>query len=446
MADKDKVKLIEYEGDNTVFVWKHPEENFYSSTQLVVHESQEAIFFMNGQALDLFGAGRYTLETQNMPQVTRFLKRVIGDTTPFHSEVYFVNKTEQMAIRWGTDSKVQYMEPTYNFPIEIGASGEMSLRADDSRKLLVKIVGTENELTRQGLTLLFRGLITSKAKSYLANFMAENSVNIFEVDRNLDTLSEHLKSKLAPDFADYGIALEKFVVTSIVKPEGDRRYEKFKEIYFRQFADIAEANLRRQLAVSDAELRQQVALIDQQTKSQSIVLEAEALAKKRSLEGYSYQDERGYDIAMQAAKTDPLTQLSRLSSGIEAATGATAGGSIIMGSVVGNLLTDAVKKVSGSKDENNPPVPTETKISKCPECGAVLRDGVKFCPECGAKIINDAKKENADEIICPSCGKKVRKSKFCSECGAALIKKCPSCGKELSGEKFCPDCGHKISA
>ena len=107
MADKDKVKLIEYEGDNTVFVWKHPEENFYSSTQLVVHESQEAIFFMNGQALDLFGAGRYTLETQNMPQVTRFLKRVIGDTTPFHSEVYFVNKTEQMAIRWGTDRKIR---------------------------------------------------------------------------------------------------------------------------------------------------------------------------------------------------------------------------------------------------------------------------------------------------------------------------------------------------
>ena len=57
--------VIKYEGDNSTFIWKHPCEDFYTSTQLIVHESQEAIFFLNGQALDLFGAGRHTLETQN---------------------------------------------------------------------------------------------------------------------------------------------------------------------------------------------------------------------------------------------------------------------------------------------------------------------------------------------------------------------------------------------
>ena len=56
--------IIKYEGDNSTFIWKHPCEDFNTTTQLIVHESQEAIFFMNGQALDLFGAGRYTLETQ----------------------------------------------------------------------------------------------------------------------------------------------------------------------------------------------------------------------------------------------------------------------------------------------------------------------------------------------------------------------------------------------
>lgn len=60
-------QVIQYEGDNTTFVWKHPCEDFNTSTQLIVHESQEAIFFMNGQALDLFGPGRHTLETQNIP-------------------------------------------------------------------------------------------------------------------------------------------------------------------------------------------------------------------------------------------------------------------------------------------------------------------------------------------------------------------------------------------
>ena len=136
-------QIIKYEGDNSTFIWKHPSEDFNSLTQLIVHESQEAIFFMNGQALDLFGAGRYTLETQNIPAIGKFLNRLTGDQTPFHCEIYFINKTEQMSIKWGTDSKVQYIEPAYGFPISIGASGELSLRADDSRKLLVKLVGAE---------------------------------------------------------------------------------------------------------------------------------------------------------------------------------------------------------------------------------------------------------------------------------------------------------------
>lgn len=67
--------LIKYEGDNSTFIWKHPCEDFNSMTQLVVHESQEAIFFMNGQALDLFGPGRYTLETENIPKIGKLLNR-----------------------------------------------------------------------------------------------------------------------------------------------------------------------------------------------------------------------------------------------------------------------------------------------------------------------------------------------------------------------------------
>ena len=138
--------IIKYEGDNTTFIWKHPCEDFNALTQLIVHESQEAIFMMNGQALDLFGPGRYTLETQNIPLIGKALNIPTGGQTPFHCEVYFINKTEQMAIKWGTDSKVQFMEPTFNFPLAIGASGEMSLRVNDSRKLLIKLVGTEDFL------------------------------------------------------------------------------------------------------------------------------------------------------------------------------------------------------------------------------------------------------------------------------------------------------------
>lgn len=79
-------EVIKYEGDNNTFVWKHPSEDFNSLTQLIVHESQEAIFFMNGQALDLFGPGRYTLETQNIPKIGKLLNRTTDSETPFHCE------------------------------------------------------------------------------------------------------------------------------------------------------------------------------------------------------------------------------------------------------------------------------------------------------------------------------------------------------------------------
>ena len=136
--------IIKYEGDNSTFIWKHPCEDFNSLTQLIVHESQEAIFFMNGQALDLFGAGRHTLETQNIPKIGKILNRVTGGDSPFHCEVYFINKTVQMAIKWGTDSKIRFIEPTMGIPLELGACGELNLQVADSRKLLLKLVGTMN--------------------------------------------------------------------------------------------------------------------------------------------------------------------------------------------------------------------------------------------------------------------------------------------------------------
>lgn len=90
------------------------------------------------------------------------MNRSTGDRTPFHCEVYFINKAEQMAIKWGTDSKVQYIDPQYGFPLAIGVSGEMSLRAEDSRKLLLKLVGMENFLGQQKLVSFFRAFLMTE--------------------------------------------------------------------------------------------------------------------------------------------------------------------------------------------------------------------------------------------------------------------------------------------
>lgn len=329
-------EIIKYEGDNGTFIWKHPCEDFNSMTQLIVHESQEAIFFMNGQALDIFGPGRYTLETQNIPLIGKVLNRATGDKTPFHCEVYFINKTEQMSIKWGTDSKVQYIEPTYGFPISIGASGEMSLRAEDSRKLLVKLVGTERDLSQQKLVGFFRAFLMTRVKTYIAQVMKTNAINIFEIDENLTMFSENIHKLLIPDFLGYGVSLERFFVTNIARPDGDRQYEKFKELHFRQYADIAEAKLR-----------QQTDLIYAQTEAQKVIIDSQAQAKKREQEGYTYQQERGFDVATEAARNEAVGQFTNL--GVGLGTMAGVGGAV--GGVVGSAVSGAMN-------------PTEAEVPK----------------------------------------------------------------------------------
>ena len=410
-------EIIKYEGDNSTFIWKYPSEDFNSFTQLIVHESQEAIFFMNGQALDLFGPGRYTLETQNIPKIGKFLHRTTGGDTPFHCEVYFINKTEQMNIKWGTDSKVQYIDPTYGFPISIGASGEMSLRAEDSRKLLLKLVGTEDFLGQQKLVSFFRAFLMTRVKTYIAQVMKSNAINIFELDENLTLFSESIHKQLIPDFADYGISLERFFVTNIVKPDGDRQYEKFKELHFRQYADIAEAKLR-----------QQTDIIYAQTEAQKVIIDSQAQATKRVQEGYTYQQERGFDVATAVAQNEAVGQFTNLGIGLGTMAGV---GGVVAGTVDG-AMHDALSQTSSVKSE-----------VKCVKCGAVLPTNAKFCLECGEKII-PVIPDNM--VICPECGNTVPQGKFCPECGHGFTLICPKCGKEVvPGAKFCLECGEKIS-
>lgn len=354
-------EIIKYEGDNSTFVWKHPSEDFNTASQLIVHETQEAVFFLNGQPLDRFGSGRYTLETANIPLLRKIANIPTGGISPFHCEVYFVNKTEQMAIKWGTDSKIQYMEPAYGFPLAIGASGEMSLRADDALKLLVKLVGTERDLSQEKLVTYFRGILMAKVKTYIAQEMKARSIKIFEIDERLVEFSDALKERLTPDFADYGVALERFYVTTIVKPDGEAQYEKFKELHFRQYADVTEARLR-----------QQVGVIDEETAAQKTVIASRAAATKRAQEGYTYQQERGFDVAERVAENEAVGQFTNM--GVGLGTMAGVGGAV--GGLVGGAVSQAVAGVASA--------PQGQGGQFCDQCGFRFTKPGKFCPQCGA--------------------------------------------------------------
>ena len=382
------VEVIKYEGDNSTFVWKHPCEDFNSLTQLIVHETQEAVFVMNGQVLDIFGAGRYTLETQNIPLLGRVLRRSTRDKTPFHCEVFFINKTEQMAIKWGTDSRVEFIEPTYGFPLSIGASGEMVLRAENSKKLLLKLVGTESDLSQASLVRYFRACLVTRVKSYLAQTIKKQKINIFEIDERLHEISKELTELLRPDFEEYGVCLERFLVINVAKPDGEAQYEKFKSLHFRQYADIAEAKLRQQVSVLDA-----------QTEAQKIVIDSQAQAQKRVQEGYTYQQERGFDVAEQAAKNEAVGQITSLGIGL----GIMSNIGSAVGGAVGNAMENAFNVANPAKPEE--------KLCFCDNCGAKLVAGAAFCDDCGTPILKPVD-------VCVNCGYKFeRAGRFCPKCG-----------------------------
>lgn len=164
------VDVIKYEGDNNSFIWKYPGEDFNTLSQLIVHESQEALLFLNGQALDLFGPGRHTLHTSNIPLLNKIINIPTGGESPFHCEVYFINKTEQMAIKWGV-GEVNFLDPTHNdYAFKIGASGEMSLRVNDSRKIIVKLVGTETILNQETVKNISKLQLPHILKPYYRTF------------------------------------------------------------------------------------------------------------------------------------------------------------------------------------------------------------------------------------------------------------------------------------
>ena len=257
--------VIEYGGDNRTFVWRHPGQDFATNSQLIVHEGQEAHLYLNGQLLDSFGPGRHTLDTPNIPLLTQVAGLASGHVSAFRVQVYFVNRLEQMGIPWGTASKVQYVDPTYGFPLSIGASGEMALAVRNGRKLLGKLVGNDALLSQDQLVRYFKSVLQAHVKMALAEAMSTPGTSIFDADLRLAQLSEDMRQRVAPEFEPYGIELTKFVVSTLARPEGDEIYEEFRDLHFRRFADVA-----------DARIRQQVGIIDGQTEAARSLIAAQA--------------------------------------------------------------------------------------------------------------------------------------------------------------------------
>ncbi len=209
------VEIVKYNGTPDVFAWKFPSEELGTWTQLIVNESQEAILYKGGQALDLFTAGRHTLQTANIPLLNKIINMPFGGRSPFTAEVWYINKVYSLDVKWGTATPIQLQDPKYKVFIPLRSFGQFGIQIDDSRKFMTKLVGTLGTFNKNDILKYFRGLFLTKAKDAISSYLIKEEISALEINAYLDELSEFLCQRIKPTMDDYGIKLLNFYVNDI---------------------------------------------------------------------------------------------------------------------------------------------------------------------------------------------------------------------------------------
>ena len=462
------IDVIKYEGGNDTFVYKHESEDFNTGTQLIVHESQEAVFLRDGKAMDRFGAGKYTLDTESLPLMKRFFKAIAGGPSQFHAEVYFINLATIMGVKWGTDSKVRMYDPASGLHLEIGAFGEFNIKITDSGKVLLKLVGTELGLkkedilgssgyTKASVSGKFRALVMTKVKSFLPKAIRENNIDILEVDEHLDEISEYIRREINAVFDSYGLSLPEFFITNIDTPDDDPNFRRLKQQHAERYLKIqeerikqAEAEARRGRVMVEAETAADVKLVGVRAEEEAIRRMAYAEAERTRAEGLAKADAmkaQGYTYTQETQREVGLAVASNEGNGGAGGIGSAMSGVVQAGIgigaavSVGKATVGMMNGVMSDMTNGGTTQPLSSEGWTCPSCGATGNDG-KFCKECGTK-----KPEPAATWKCPVCGKEGNDGKFCKECGAKKpedeVWTCPSCGATGNDGKFCKNCGAK---
>ncbi len=404
------------QGNQTIYAFRFPETNLSTFTQLIVQESQEAILFSKGQIIGKFGPGKHTLNTENLPVLRILYGLPFGNKNPFTAEVWFVNKLQPYNIDWSID-RMDIHDADYNTGIPLIATGKYGLKIRDAERFLIKIVGPKNSFDQVDLTEQFYGEFSTKTKSTILQFMIKNKIGLKQISAHLDNISEHLKLIMLPFWENLGFELTKFYVANIE--------------------------------------------VDSSTDVGKRVLDAISRQSAQSIGGYTWQQEKAFDVAK-----DAVEGLSGSNSGIMGAVIATGmmGGLGGAGGVMqpqyhqpsfagthqpqqGDAATQAnkvkevycsncAKKFSNSHrfcphcgDPYNPcpncGTDNDKTARRCVSCGIQLQNEISLCPHCNAQLA-------AGSTFCTNCGKQQNED-ACSRCGAALT---PTV-------KFCPKCGHK---
>ena len=364
------VQIVQWDdsiNSNDVLAWRYVDrknpaksDELGNWTQLVVRETQEAILFKDGQALDLFGAGRHTLSTNNIPMLGRLINLATGGESAFKASVWFVNKVDILDVKWGTQNPIMLRDPEYQIPIYVRAFGQFGIRVDNSRQFVLKLSGNKSAITRDEVAEYFKGLILSRMGDMIATYIAQKKITIFEISAYLDDMSKEAVEKIRPELSLYGIEPLNFYFGSVNVIDDDEGIKKLKS----------------------------------------------AMAERASMNvmGTSYQQKRSFDVMESAAKNEGGGSLMGAGMGLGAGMG--------MGGAFGQMAAQMGQYINPNQNPN-PATPSANPAnnsgSVCPSCGQAVPAGAKFCMNCGAKL------------VCSNCGNPlIPGAKFCPNCGQKI--------------------------
>lgn len=210
------VDIIEWTDDSSnTMIWRFPryQNEIKYGAQLIVRESQQAIFVNEGKIADVFNPGRYVLETQNMPILTTLRGWKYGFNSPFKAEVYFVNTKNFTDQKWGTKNPIMLRDAEFG-PIRLRAFGTFALKIKDGGKFVKEIAGTQAHFTTEEVSEQLRNLIITR----FTDVIGESKIPVLDLAANYDELSKFIYDKITPEFDEYGLVVTKFLVENISLP------------------------------------------------------------------------------------------------------------------------------------------------------------------------------------------------------------------------------------
>jgi excisionase family DNA binding protein len=192
--------------------------DFRFGSQVIVRESQQAVFFRDGKALDTFGPGRHTITTANAPILSQLIGMATSGRTPFTAEVYFVNMREFLDQKWGTAEPIPLRDTDLGL-VRLRAYGTFSVQVEDPALFVNKIVGAQGIFQTPQIARFLRGIIVAK----LTDLLGELGKGLFDLPALYDEIGAGSKAKVQDDFANLGVQLKTLYVNSISPTEETAR-------------------------------------------------------------------------------------------------------------------------------------------------------------------------------------------------------------------------------